>query len=1093
MSDTDSEKSYVKLNPREHVLLKPSMYLGDIDIREEDNYIFHEGKISKQKINWSPAFYKIFDEIIVNAYDQSIRDESLTTIKVNIKKSSIRVRNDGAGIDVFKHKKYNMYIPELIFGNLMTSTNFSQTDERITGGTHGLGAKLTNIFSKKFEVTVWDKKRKLTYFQIFENNLTEKSDPIIKEYDGSRGGVMIKFYPDFKRFKLKEIDEDHEKLFKKRVYDLTGLTRKKIYVNEQRININSWAGYLQLYDKDLHIYACNKHWKMGFKVEAEAYQLSFVNGIFTNKNGKHVDYIFDQILDKLSTKKEFKDINKRWLKNNLTLILKTSIINPSFNSQTKEELMTPYSKFGINCSLDNKFFKMINLSKLIELLRGKNNAIFGKTDGAKTSKIKGIPKLEDANFAGTKKSLECTLILTEGDSAKATAISGISSIQGGRNVYGVFPLRGKLLNVREAAMKKILKNAEISNLKKILGLKSNVQYTKDNIKHLRYGSVMLMMDADEDGSHIKGLLINFLNYFYPSLLKIEGFLKVLVTPVVKVTSKKDVFTFNTLTSYMTWKENQDLTKFKIKYYKGLGTSTAKEAGEYFNNIDNHIQFITDANDKTPHPHLELAFNKNYADHRKDWLRKYDINEKIQFAPRMKIDINKFINLEFKHFSNYDNIRSIPSMIDGFKPSQRKVIYACLKRNLVDEIKVAQLGGYVSEITSYHHGEVSLMMTIINLAQTFTGSNNINLLTPNGQFGTRLSGGKDHSSPRYIFTQLNNIIKLIIRKEDNGLLEYLDDDGFTIEPRMYYPVIPLALINGVEGIGTGFSTSLPNYDPMEIINILLDRLQNNTDKIAKIYPKYNGFKGPITKLDDDVFLTEGISEIDGDKLYIKELPIKVWTSDYKEFLEELIYSGNDFFSEISNQSSERDVLFILKIKDVNTVTRMSKSKNGVTTDLHKYLRLYKTIRVSNVHLFNEELSIKKYKYPGKIIKDYYGIRLQKYVERKAYMLKILKAELDLNENKMKWLEFIVKGTIQLQKMKNEQIISFLNNKKILKKDGSYDYLLNMSIRDMTQENINKLHTKIEKIKADIKKLQNKTPAQLWIDDLTELKTYIEKSN
>lgn len=1084
-----SSNKYVKLNPREHVLLKPSMYLGDLDIRKEENYIFNNNKIIKSLINWSPAFYKIFDEIIVNAYDQSIRDETLNTIKVTIKKNYLKIYNDGAGIDVFLHDKYKVYIPELIFGNLMTSTNFSQDEERITGGTHGLGAKLTNIFSTRFEITVWDKKRKLTYFQVFADNLSVKEKPIIKPYDGIKGGVSIKFFPDFKRFGLKHMDDDHIALFSKRVYDLTGLTRKKIYLNDTRLNINSWFGYLQLYDKDLKVYACNKHWKLGIKVEPDAYQISFVNGIFTNKNGKHVDYIFDQLLERYGKKKEFKDLTKRWLKNNITLILKTSIINPSFNSQTKEELMTPYSKFGINCSLENKFYKLINVEKLAELYKGKNNAIFTKTDGSKKSKIKGIPKLEDANYAGTKKSTECILILTEGDSAKATAISGVSAIKNGRNIYGVFPLRGKLLNVREASMKKILANAEISNLKKILGLKSGVKYTKDNLKALRYGSIMLMMDADEDGSHIKGLLINFLNYFYPSLLQIEDFLRVLVTPVVKVSNKNKVISFNTLSSYTVWKENNDTNKFKIKYYKGLGTSTSKEAGEYFTNLEEHSQFIIDKKHKIPHPDLELAFNKSFADDRKNWLRKYNINEKIEFKPQMIIDINQFINLEFKHFSNYDNIRSIPSMIDGFKPSQRKVIYACLKRNLFDEIKVAQLGGYVSEITSYHHGEQSLMMAIINLAQDFVGSNNINLLEPIGQFGTRLLSGNDHSSPRYIFTQLSKIIKYIIRKEDMGILEYLNDDGFSIEPKTYYPIIPFVLVNGAEGIGTGFSTNLPNYNAKEIIDLLLNKLKNKNFNIPMIHPFYKNFKGKIIKIDDVTYITEGIVELINDELHIKELPVKSWTSNYKEFLEEMVYSNESFFSGYNNLSSDKEVHFVLKIKNMDIIKKMYKDKKDKTTELHKYLKLTKPLKISNIHLFDDNLNIKKYRNPIKIIDRFYEVRLQKYSERKDYLLKILKEELEVNENKMRWLQFIVSGKIKLQKMKTDDILVFLKNNKIGKKNNSYDYLLNMSIREMTKENIDKLLTKINKIKKDIEELNNKTPEDLWISDLSELKNLI----
>ena len=1088
----DKSNKYIKLNPREHVLLKPSMYLGDTSVREEENYVFQEGKIVKKKINWSPALYKIFDEIIVNSYDQSIRDTTLHNIKVKIDKKYVQVKNDGIGIDVFIHKTHKVYIPELIFGNLMTSTNFQEDSERITGGTHGLGAKLTNIFSKKFEITVWDKKTQQEYQQTFHNNLTTIDKPVIKKYDGKTGGVMIKFYPDFKRFGMEELDQDHIDLFTKRVYDLTGLTSKSIYLNGDKLNTSGWDDYTKLYEDGLLNYSCNKHWQISFKLDPNSYQLSFVNGIFTNKNGKHMEHIIEQITDKLS--KQLKDITKKWIKNNFTIILKTSIVNPSFNSQTKEELMTPVSKFGISCELDAKFFKLIDIEQIKELLKSSKMDSFSKTDGNKKSTVKGIPKLEDANYAGTKKSPECTLILTEGDSAKATAISGISAVKGGRNTFGVFPLKGKLLNVREASMAQITKNNEINNLKKIMGFKSGVNYNKDNISQLRYGSIMLMMDADEDGSHIKGLVINFLNYFYPSLLRMENFLKVMVTPVVKATYKDHIMRFNNLSGYNVWKNKPESNsdKYKVKYYKGLGTSTSKEAGEYFGKLPNHLHYIKSSVPQNPHPSLELAFNKKLADDRKNWLKTYDMDKRIDFKPELMVNIKEFIELELKHFSNYDNIRSLPSVIDGFKPSQRKVIYACFKRNLREEMKVAQLGGYVGEHTAYHHGEASLLATIINLAQDFIGSNNVNLLEPIGQFGSRLLGGRDHSSARYIFTQLSTIIRYIIRKEDNGILTYMDDDGQKIEPKVYYPIIPLVLVNGAEGIGTGFSTFIPNYNINDIIDVVMDKLNGN--KGNKLEPFYKGHTRPLKKIDSETYLSKGIIKLEDNKLFITELPLKTWTTKYKVFLEEMIYGGSELFSNYSNQSSDVKVLFILKLKDVNKVKEMmNKIGDYGVTELEKHLKLYDTFKTTNMHGFNADTSIKKYSSPNKIIDEYFTVRLDKYADRKKLLLSQLRTELDLDENKLRWLSMILSNQIDLRKMKHDETIEMLNKKKFTKKDNLYDYLLNIPIKDMTKDHMDKLKGKIKNLIESIKKLEKQTPSDIWKTDLEELKVQLKKIN
>jgi DNA topoisomerase-2 len=159
------EETYVKLTPIEHVLKKPGMYIGDIDFRNDKQFIYSKNKIIQQEITWSPGLYKIVDELIVNAYDQSIRDQTMTLISADINQESFSLYNDGVGIDIILHPTHNIYIPELIFANLLTSTNYNDKEERITGGTHGLGAKLSGIFSKKFIIEVWDKKRKLYYYQ----------------------------------------------------------------------------------------------------------------------------------------------------------------------------------------------------------------------------------------------------------------------------------------------------------------------------------------------------------------------------------------------------------------------------------------------------------------------------------------------------------------------------------------------------------------------------------------------------------------------------------------------------------------------------------------------------------------------------------------------------------------------------------------------------------------------------------------------------------------------------------------------------------------------------------------------------------------
>lgn len=447
---------------------------------------------------------------------------------------------------------------------------------------------------------------------------------------------------------------------------------------------------------------------------------------------------------------------------------------------------------------------------ILSFAKFKQDQLLKKSDGSgKRTRISGLAKLDDANNAGGRNAGQCTLILTEGDSAKSLAVSGLSVV--GRDNFGVFPLRGKLLNVREASNAQIMANAEISAIKQILGLRQGVVY-KDTAS-LRYGHLMIMTDQDYDGSHIKGLIINFFDHFWPSLLKISGFLLEFITPIVKASkgkgaNRKEV-SFFTIPEYEAWKgRNDDGKGWVLKYYKGLGTSTTEDAKKYFSDLGKHLKPFQAADDES-RVLIDMAFSKKKADDRKEWLRGY-VEGTFMDHSIPEIPLVDFVNKELILFSRADNIRSIPSAVDGFKPGQRKILFACFKRNLKSEIKVAQLAGYVSEHSAYHHGEVSLCMTIVNMAQVFVGSNNLNLLEPLGQFGTRLQGGKDAASPRYIFTNLSKLARTIFHPHDDPLLNYLNDDGQSIEPEWYIPILPMLLVNGGDGIGTGWSTAIPNY-------------------------------------------------------------------------------------------------------------------------------------------------------------------------------------------------------------------------------------------------------------------------------------------
>ena len=887
----------------------------------------------------------------------------------------------------------------------------------------------------------------------------------------------------------------------------------------------------------------NDRWEVGVGISDGSFQqVSYVNSICTIKGGQHVNYIVDQLTSRLigAVKKKNKgqEVKAAHIKNHLAVYVNALVVNPSFDSQTKENLTTKASAFGSTAVLEDKFLKKMEKSGIIDNIlswaKFKQNAELKKKGGSKKSKLVGITKLDDANFAGSAKSKNCTLILTEGDSAKALAISGLGVI--GRDYYGVFPLKGKLLNVREAPHAQILKNEEIQNVAKILGLTFGKVYT--DASSLRYGHLMIMTDQDHDGSHIKGLLINFLHHFWPSLLEVDGFLQQFITPIVKCSKGKREETFFTIPEYLTWKSDTDDGKgWKTKYYKGLGTSTAAEAKEYFSHLATHeinFEWSEGAGDC-----IELAFAKKRVDDRKRWLLAMEPDTFMDYAVD-SVTYPEFVNKELILFSHADNQRSIPHFLDGFKPSQRKVLFSCFKRNLKNEIKVAQLAGYVSEHSAYHHGEASLTQTIIGMAQMFVGSGNLNLLVPCGQFGTRLMGGKDAASPRYVFTKLQTITRCIFHPDDDMLLSYLEDDGQSIEPVSYVPVIPMVLVNGSEGIGTGWSSSVPTYNPRDLlqyIRLLLSGVEGLD--LPLLRPWYRGFTGQVrakTGKDEGNFTVSGIIEVSEEEdntLIISELPVGKSTTDYKQFLETMVvgYSGGDD----KKSASDSGVASIKDFKENHTDTRVLFTLTMVPEKLEQMLNepggLVKKFKMdgstatSNMHLFDNNGHIHKYDKVKEIVDDFYEVRLEYYEKRKNHLSLKLSEDWEKLENKMRFILAVIHGELIVSNRKKTEILQELQTEgykmffpikksnSSVKEDSSasetsgdeddtedapamsgssisnsvrgYDYLLSMKLWSLTQEKVEALRAERDAKREQLDELMAKTPEDLWTEDLDAL--------
>jgi len=1144
------EEKYKKYELLEHILALPDTYIGSIEPQKISSYVFDETskKMEIAELIYNPGLLKCFDEVIVNAIDHSMRLKAeeekgkenikhVKNIKVNIDKTtgSISIFNDGNGVDIKKHSTYgDLWIPELIFGELLTSTNYDKGEEKIWGGKNGYGSKLTNIFSKEFTIETIDHYTNKIYSQTFRNNMTERDKPIVKT-SSKAPYTQITFTPDYERFGIKNITDDIYNLFHRRVIDACATTNKdvSVYFNGEKISIKDFEKYCELFldkkEQPLIYEACGERWEIGASVSSSGSfeYLSFVNGINTIKGGKHIEYITNMITKNLvdmTLSKKKKAVKTQHIKDNLIIFVKALIVNPSFDSQSKETLTTPVAKFGSKCELSDKFyeklFKSGIIDKALSITEFYDKKKLVKTDGKKISKII-VPKLDDANLAGTKNSAECTLILTEGDSAKTLAVAGLSVI--GRDRYGVFPLRGKILNVKDATMQKISDNNEITAIKKILGLEQNKKY-KD-ISQLRYGSIMIMTDQDHDGSHIKGLIFNIFQSMWHELYEISGFITSMLTPIIKATNnKKEVIEFYNMSDYEKWSEtiNAKNGSWKIKYYKGLGTSDDNEAKEYFKNMKKVTYMYDDNADEV----IDLAFNKKRADDRKLWLQNYNKDNVLDYS-KLNVDYKSFVDKDLIHFSNRDLQRSINHLCDGLKESTRKIIYACFKRKLyTNEIKVAQLSGYVSEVSAYHHGENSLQQAIVGMAQIFVGTNNINLLCPNGQFGSRCQGGQDASSARYIFTMLSKLTRLIFKDEDNVILNYQNDDGQQIEPEFYVPIIPMILVNGGIGIGTGYSTNIPQYNPNDIISICkiicnaikltdisinsLEDIENINEtikilEINEITPYYLGFKGSIVKAEKNSYISHGIYKwIDDSTVEISELPIGSWTEDYKEFLENMIVNNLNNLKYIENHYTSKNVKFILHF---NTNVRQTIEENF---DVLFKLQSSKHLSINNIHLFNKNGVIQKYESAVEIIKEWAETRIVKYFERKNYQLKNLEKEAKVLSNKMRFILDVINGTIQIMNKKLSEVTQRLIELKydpivedIIDKDENnlpeenidkdakeinyknYNYLLKLPISQLTYDRKIILEKEFNELNDKLKMLRNTNIEDLWLKDLAEL--------
>ena len=1049
----------------EHVLLRSETYGGS---KTNENWTVNvAGSATSMQI--VPMLYKVFDEAVTNAADCAARGNNTKEIRIEVDQSNgiIFVYNDGKTVPITKHAEKDplsgkrIYTPELVFFRMRAGQNFDDTTVRHEGGRNGIGIKLLSIFSKESTVICHDAKRGL-YRQTYFNNMT-KAGPveILSTVATSPSYTSIRAVLDLERFivdgkPLTSIPDDVYMLMQRRAFDIAACCNGvDVSFNGKSINVTSFDAYAQIQLRVAPLFiSVKKTWSVAVALTTTSAEISknvsFVNNVWTREDGTHVDHIKDEIykilfdspaVKKLGLKKS--DIDKQ-----LRFVVKCYIGNPTFNNQMKERMTLPVKRFDSKFVISGTVKKLLTSGLLLDRLRQvkeeKDGKLLKRQDGKKTRRMTMV-NLTPAKKAGTAQSSKCTIILTEGLSASALAHAGLSIVK--NDYYGVYALKGKILNGEKASQKQWMANVVIQNVIKILGLKHGSKYT--SVKDLNYGHVLIMADQDIDGFHIRGLVKAIFSSHWPELLNIPGFVRVMKTPLVKFFHRKQLVKefFDEPSAEAYAKQNPHM---KRKYYKGLGTSTSAEAKEYFRNLD---RYVFDVSGECTI--LKRAFGDNTAFRKELSALVPEVNEGKT--------LRDFVYGALSMYIRADNVRKIPSAEDGFKISQRKVVYTLLKKNYSTEQKVAQLSGIVANFSHYHSGEDNLSKVIINMAQTFPGSNNLPLLKDAGQFGTLHHGGKDHAAARYVYTELKEYVRKIFRPEDMSVLTYAVVDGHEVEPEWFMPIIAWILVNGICGLGTAWVSNIPQHNPLDLIAITKARLSGV--KKPPPFPWTANHLGRYGRTPEGKLANVVEYQMDGTTMTVNELPVGVWTETIEEKIKNPKHKmGFDSFDQTMTDTSVTFTFY------------------GVTNaeKLAASLSLTKIMRENYVVFMDQQLVETNVQ---SILDHHYEKRYELYVLRKEHQLNTLQKEINELAAKMKFIQVCVDGKIPLTTASHAEL------GKACETHGVRSEYLDISLRELSPEKVTRLSDTIAEKQTAHDALQKQTVEEIWMRELNELESML----
>ena len=625
------EEKYKAMTEREHILTRPGMWVGSIKYEESQQFIYDidDAKMKVSEVSYIPAMLKLVDEVISNSCDEYRREGNmgLTTINVTINSNGFITIRDNGGIPIVKHKEAGVYLPTFLFGQLRSSSNYDDTEERDVVGTNGVGSALTNVWSKHYEITSADGKKQ--YHCIWTNNMESNNGEKITA--SKEHFTETKFLLDYERFDEEDesyITEDFTAIIEKRCIDAAaanpGLTVIYEYIEDDKSvrkvtwNFKTFEEYIELYSDFIdqeNVITYKDKQKQVWIYPDGGLNIGFVNGAECSK-GTHIkairSLINDAVANHILTKNKV-DIGARNVDNKYTMFCIYHIANPSYDSQLKTCLTTPVERFSLDpkykFTITDTFLKDICKSEIINIVMDwyktkcevEDQKTIRKLNKQAKNKIRNNEKFIDAN---SKKTNERELWIFEGDSARA-------GFRAARNpqTQAAYMLRGVILNVTGLTPTKIMDNKELSDIITIIGLQWG---QKNDVSKLNFHKIVIATDADYDGSKIAGLLLTFFNLF-PELYE-AGMICRCITPIITATKGTDVQRFFKLEDFR--KKESSLKGYKVIYNKGLGGSTNLEYKEMLQHPI--LQYFK--KDEMSDMSIKSWFGKGIAKERKEMLK-----------------------------------------------------------------------------------------------------------------------------------------------------------------------------------------------------------------------------------------------------------------------------------------------------------------------------------------------------------------------------------------------------------------------------------------------------------------------------------------